>query len=173
MKRRSGFTLVELVVVVLILGVIAAIAIPKLSQSVTSAGDNSAKTSLSTLRDTIDLYQSQHGGTLPGAAGDGTNAAGTEGAFTNQLTQYSNAAGVVTATKSAAFPFGPYLRKGFPKPGVGPLASSKNVKMLNAGAPLTGDAAPTQAWTVDYVSGEIIINSNAVSGDGTTTFDKF
>lgn len=61
-NRRSGFTLVELVVVVLIMGIIAAVALPKMATSTGTAKTNSAKSSLSVVRDAIELYKADNGG---------------------------------------------------------------------------------------------------------------
>ena len=60
-KSRSGFTLVELVVVILVLGIIAAVAAPKLFDTATNARVNSTKQSLVVLRDVIELYKSSNG----------------------------------------------------------------------------------------------------------------
>jgi general secretion pathway protein G len=65
---RNGFTLVELVVVVLILGIIAAIATPKMFDTATNAKTNSTRHSLMTVRDAIQLYRAQNGA-LPGELG--------------------------------------------------------------------------------------------------------
>ena len=58
---RHGFTLIELVVVVLILGIIAAVAAPRMFDTADDARDNSAKKSLAVIRDTIDLFYQQNG----------------------------------------------------------------------------------------------------------------
>ena len=60
-SRRRGFTLVELVVVVLIMGIIAAIALPKMATSTATAKTNSAKTSVAVIRDAIELYKADNG----------------------------------------------------------------------------------------------------------------
>lgn len=56
-KRRAGFTLVELVVVVLILGILAAVAAPKMFDTFGAARDAATKQSLSVIRDSIELYR--------------------------------------------------------------------------------------------------------------------
>lgn len=65
--RRRGFSLVELVVVVLILGIIAAVAAPKMFNTANDARQNSTKQSLIVLRDAIELYRAQNGN-YPAAA---------------------------------------------------------------------------------------------------------
>lgn len=66
-SSRRGFTLVELVVVVLILGIIAAIAGPKMFDTANDARTNGTRLSLSVVRDAIELYRAENG-SYPAAA---------------------------------------------------------------------------------------------------------
>ena len=59
MSRKGGFTLIELVVVVLILGILAAIAIPKIVYSTDLAKDSEVTQTLASLRDAVELYRTQ------------------------------------------------------------------------------------------------------------------
>ena len=65
MRKHKGFTLIELVVVVMILGILAAVAAPKLLGTSSSASDNGLKETLGVVRDAIERYTAEHGGTLP------------------------------------------------------------------------------------------------------------
>jgi general secretion pathway protein G len=61
MSRRQGFTLVELVVVVLILGILAAIAAPKIFSNTNEAADSGVMQTLASVRDAVELYKAQNG----------------------------------------------------------------------------------------------------------------
>lgn len=66
-RARRGFTLVELVVVILVLGIISAVAAPKLFKNYDEARDNTAKQSLAVIRDAIELYRANNDGAYPGS----------------------------------------------------------------------------------------------------------
>lgn len=61
MRCGKGFTLVELLVVVLILGALAAIAIPRISQSAETAKINACKTNVNLINSQIELYYANNG----------------------------------------------------------------------------------------------------------------
>ena len=60
-RRRNGFTLVELVIVVLVLGIIAAAAAPRLFDTANDARDSSTRHSLVVLRNAIELHRADLG----------------------------------------------------------------------------------------------------------------
>ena len=99
MRKHKGFTLIELVVVVMILGILAAVAAPKLLNTSGAASDNAAKESLGVVREAIERYAAEHGGTLP----DGTSESTFKGALTNYIRSFpknpiSNTADVAVVT---------------------------------------------------------------------------
>ena len=100
MKAKSGFTLVEILIVVVILGILAAIVIPQFTEASTEAKLSSLCTDLQTLRSQIELYKIQHNDIPP----DDT-------AFVAQMTTYSDIDGATAAAKTAVFCYGPYIQK--------------------------------------------------------------
>ena len=66
MKRQKGFTLIELIVVIMILGILATIAVPKFLKTSARAHDNATRQSLAVVRNAIELYTADNNGELPG-----------------------------------------------------------------------------------------------------------
>ena len=64
-RKNRGFTLVEILIVVIILGILAAIVIPQFTNASNDARNNSVASTLQTLRGQIELYKIQHSDTPP------------------------------------------------------------------------------------------------------------
>jgi general secretion pathway protein G len=115
MKAKSGFTLVEILIVVVILGILAAIVIPQFTGASTEAKESSLVSDLQSIRSQIELYKIQHNDTIPGEIlnADGTITAATDVSFVNQLTQKTDQYGNVDpdGTDPATYRFGPYMRQ--------------------------------------------------------------
>jgi len=100
-KAKPGFTLVEILVVVVILSILAAVVIPQFSEAGTEARTSTLCTDLQTMRAQIELYKVQHNDDLPGAGA---------ATFIQAMTGYTDINGAVAAAPGPGV-YGPYLRK--------------------------------------------------------------
>src|SRR4051812_22563734 len=142
MRKHKGFTLIELVVVVMILGILAAVAAPKLLGTSATAADNGLKGTLGVVRDAIERYTAEHGGALPGTV------VATEAGLKSDLL--------------------PYLRGVFPK---SPLTNTNTVKIATAAGTMTpGGGEAWQYNKVD--GGFICNSGANMKSDQTVTYDS-
>ena len=161
-RTRRGFSLIELVVVVVIIGIIAAIAIPKMSKGAQGAADSALTGDLALLRQAIDMYANEHGGSLPSAAN-----------IAAQLTQYSNASGSSTSatkdTSSNQIVYGPYLRA------IPPLPVNSSVAGVAKGQITIGasGATPANAWVYDGTAGTVVANTGTTTDSAGNTYSSY
>src|SRR5205823_3522408 len=123
-ERRSAFTLIEVLIVVVIMAILAATIIPQFTDSTKDAKSSTVLFNLHTLRSQIQLYRTQHNGTAPSAT-------------LAELLASTDATG---ATGSGAlFPYGPYLRQ-IP---VNPYTNSATLKTITTDPAVVGDVTGT------------------------------
>ncbi|MBN2182410.1 MAG: type II secretion system protein, partial [Sedimentisphaerales bacterium] len=145
MRAKSGFTLVEILIVVVILGILAAVVIPQFTEASTEAKTSSLCTDLQTVRSQIELYKVQHNDNLPGVAvGTHTATAG----FIGSLTSGTDIYGV------AGSDYGPYMQK-FPTNQFNNLATVRE----EAGASTAG--ANTHGWVYNTGTGAFQADDSA------------
>lgn len=151
-RKRRAFSLVELVMVVTILGVLAAIAVPRMTSAATNAAGNALQATLANVRKAMDVYYAEHG-RYPGY--DPTTGLPNDDAFVDQLLMYTDADGKTNATSSHPFIYGPYLREPFPKSPVNGL-DKVGVK-ANPGSP--DPPAGSTGWIAVLSHGYFGINA--------------
>jgi len=146
MRAQRGFTLVEILIVVVILGILAAIVIPQFTQASTEAKTNSLCSDLQTLRSQIELYKVQHNDIAPAAA-----------TFHAQMTETSKIDGTTSGSKARdeanGFVYGPYLER-VP---INPFNDVTDAALTNQGAIDTDGTIGNDggSWEYDATTGEI------------------
>ena len=101
MSIYKGFTLVELMIVVVIIGILAAIVVPQFSDASVEAKSSTLRTNVDIVRAQLELYYDQHNGNYPTSVET----------FVDQMTKYTKSDGTVNDTRDPAngFIFGTYL----------------------------------------------------------------
>lgn len=146
MSRRFAFTLVELVIVVLVVGILASVVAPKMMRASRNASETELRQTLAVVRNAIDRFSADNNGVWPAQNGQQVT-------FKVQLAPYL-----------PRFPANPVDKDGV-------LADA--VKIHQEGGSLSGQASGTQGWAYDNKTGEFIANSNELSTDGVTTYAEF
>jgi general secretion pathway protein G len=148
--RKSGFTLVEILIVVIILGILAAIVIPQFTNASQDARKSNLASQCQTLKSQIELYKLQHKDVAPDLI-----------TSWNPFLEYSDINGTLSATRDdAATPpvnLGPYMQA---KP-ANPLLQLDNVKAL-------GTVDGSAGWTYELSTGKI----HGVAKDGAGAFHE-
>ena len=144
----KGFTLVEILIVVIILGILAAIVIPQFTEASNNARESSLVSDLQTIRSQLELYKVQHLERYPDV--DEDQAADTAN-FIVRLTGRSDQTGKINTSGV----YGPYLQK-FP---TNPFATTNRDK-VNFG---TTDPAPgddSSGWYFHTTLGKFSANDS-------------
>ena len=160
--RGKGFSLIELVLVVAILGILGALVMPVYQGQAAEAKTSSAKTNLGVLRAQIEFYKIHHKGSVPGYI----NGAGAPIATMQlQLTGTTTDAGMASPNPVPTGPFlhGPYLRK-IP---ANPFNKLSNIAYVAEATPFsTAVDGTSSGWLYKKETAEIRINQTGLDDEG-------
>jgi len=156
-RVRTGFSWYDVVVVILLIGTVAAIAVPRISTAAREAADLSLRDDLAMLRDAIDMYAAEHNGQFPAQDNDPET-------FIRQLTEPTDVHGNIG--HSEEYPFGPYLPKGVPVLSVGPNRGAVEIMIAPTG-PTVDETMSEIGWVYNSRTGLIVANTDDVDEVGT------
>ena len=167
MSDKRGFTLIEVLVVVIILGILAAVVIPQLSTASVAAQTSMLADHIRTSRMQILTFKWQHLGVPPGYPDLDENQTPTEEAFLEHMTQASTAEGDVAAPGTDGYVYGPYMTP-FP---TNPINGKAGIQMIADDGTLPDSADDSHGWI--YQPGTMTLKTDATGADqsGKAYFD--
>jgi prepilin-type N-terminal cleavage/methylation domain-containing protein len=134
--RRPGFTLVEVMIVVVVIAIIAGLVLPQFTDSTKNAKTSGARFNLQMMRKQVELYRQHHDGRLPGAD-------------LKEMLAKTNASGAIGTT--AAYPYGPYLAE-IPD---NPFTEAATVRVATSNPPTAASGADDAGWLYHAATGQI------------------
>lgn len=142
---RPAFSLLELVIVIVIIGTLAAMAIPRMSGGSVAAAESALLADLKTMRTAIELYASDHGNRYPTSL--------------TALARYTSAAGAMGSKKTALYQYGPYLREIPPCP-TGPHEGATGWAAIGNNPPTVEAGTASVGWLYHAASGSVWVNDS-------------
>jgi general secretion pathway protein G len=161
-RRPSAFTLIEILIVVIILGILAAIVIPQFSNASTVARESTLRESLRFLRTQVTAFKYQHREVAPGYPGGDPSAAPTEAAFLDQMLRFTDEACGVSASPTGSHRYGPYLTR-MP---ANPVTGLTGVWVVGGDTMPQADPAQPYGWIYNPDLGKVQVNLTGVDTAG-------
>jgi general secretion pathway protein G len=157
MKAKKGFTLVEILIVVVILGILAAIVIPQFTDASTEAKESRLLSDLQSVRSQIELYKIQHNDIQPGQAPGSVS-------FVADMTTFTMVDGTPAVPQQPGDGvYGPYLQQI-------PTNPWNDSDVVTEG--ITNPAAGTDTgWFFNTVTGHFQADDTLACSDGTLHID--
>ena len=165
-KQLWRFSVAEVAVMVIVLGLLGMLVVPRLTRAGGAGRELSLRDNLSVLRTKIMIYRAQHRGVAPGYPGGDAAMLPTHEAFVAQMTRFTDETGQTSDTPSDDFRFGPYLLA-VPR---NPLNESADIRFMHD-VVLVPSAGGEQGWVYHPVTGSIVANVPGVDISGVRYID--
>lgn len=167
-SRKFAFTLVEVLIVVAILGILAAIVMPEVQGYTEKAKENAAKDNLRILREAIGRYAGEHNDVSPGYLNGNTSSTPSTGFVSAQLVyRATNTTGGLANFGTAGYPYGPYLLE-IPQ---NPLNGKQTVLVIGNTTDFPTNATNTYGWVYKPLTKEVRLDSTGTDNEGDNYYD--
>jgi prepilin-type N-terminal cleavage/methylation domain-containing protein len=160
---RRGFTLIEILIVVIILGILSSIVIPQFSNATNESREATLRDCLRYLRTQITIFRAQHRDVCPGYPNGDTAATPDAATFVQQMTLCSDENCNLNASPTSVFKFGPYLSS-MP---MDPLSTSAGVWVVTGATMPAPDQSQPYGWIYNPQTQTIIANLSGTDAGGT------
>jgi len=164
-SNRGGFSLLEMLIVLAIIGILATIVIPEIQDQSQQAKEAAAKETLQTLRHAIERYAAQHKGVPPGYVKEVLSTA--EMVITKQLCSATNSDGEDAPGGTAGFSLGHYLIE-MPD---NPFNDKNTMTILADNASFPAKADGTTGWIYKPITKAIRLNCDGTDSEGVRYYD--